>query len=143
MRARWRRACSRTPISHPSRRREWGIVQPDPVSAFVCDAFCLFIFTQPPTVLNPQNYSYLNVKGKPGALAVPTAGAQAAPFSSAALINATWLRRSRLGSVSACVHMRGHISQQIKVIWLSVHHCCLLGGWLRGMSSLYRKRCVL
>jgi len=59
----------------------------------------LVFFTQPPTVLNPQNYSYFSVKWKLRALAVLTAGVQAPPFSSVVLINATWLWRSWLLAV--------------------------------------------
>ena len=68
-------------------------------SLLLCVMRFAYFFTQPPTVLNPQNYSYFNVKWKPGGLAVPTAGVQAPLFSSVVLINATWLRRSWLYAV--------------------------------------------
>lgn len=78
-------------------RREWEIRQTCPVSAFVCKAFLLiFSFSQPPTVLNPQNYSDFSVKWQPRGLAVPTAAVRAAPFPAVALINASWRGRSCL-----------------------------------------------
>ena len=70
-----------------------------PSLCFCAWCILLIFFTQPPTVLNPQNYSYFSIKWEPRGLAIPTAGVQAPLFSSVALIDATWLRRSWLYAV--------------------------------------------
>lgn len=60
-------------------------------SLLLCAMRFAYFLTQPPTVLNPQNYSYFHVKWKPKGLAVPTAGARAPPFSSVGLMAAEML----------------------------------------------------
>lgn len=76
-------------------------------SPLLCVMHFAYVLTRPPTVPNPQNYSYFNVKWKPRCLAVPAAGARAPLLPSVA--NRCHVAGEMLGcagSVCACAHVR-------------------------------------
>lgn len=134
VRGQWGRTRLLTQISHHSHRREGVIRQPDPVSAFVCFAFCLFFYSTSYSAESTELF-FFQCEVEAQGFSCPHG------WSAGSSVLISWVNKCHMAEeilasrsglvgvcVAVCVHVCRHISQQIQVIYLSAPRYCFLWG---------------